>query len=325
MSFSKKLGKGVSSTGPIIGDAAKKHRQRIDTKHSQLGGSQGVLGQVLGSGVKNEGLYFYRPFQFGWIYSYDQITAAVYGAIGEKWRQTGGGSGPLGYPIADEKPAAGNGRVSHFQHGAIYWSPTTGTVEVRNYVVRFKGLKCFGEQSWVNEKGGADEPYLIVSIYTDEGKVATHKFPPDHAAYQKVNSGTAIPWTADCYHGAGGVVNMRCLLMEHDEGDPNAYRDAVDKAVKTAIKAGTMAITGGTPVDPPDDSTEMLVGAINDLLGTGDDVITEGYKSFSSIEAGQLADRPLQMEDGISYHFDVYLTDGDATYKAYFDVVRVNQ
>jgi hypothetical protein len=59
------------------------------------------------------------------------------------------------------------------------------------------------------------------------------------------------------------------------------------------------------------------------ITQTADDVITEGYKSFSAIEASQLADGPLQTEDGISYHFDVYLTDGDATYKAYFDIVRV--
>ncbi len=50
----------------------------------------------------------------------------VYGAIGEKWKQLGAESGPLGAPMTDEMPAAHGGRFNNFQHGSIYWHPETG-------------------------------------------------------------------------------------------------------------------------------------------------------------------------------------------------------
>jgi uncharacterized protein with LGFP repeats len=65
-------------------------------------------------------------FQGGTIY-WSQATGAhvVYGAIGEKYASIGGPSSILGLPTSDEQQF-GNGRISHFQHGEIIWTPTGG-------------------------------------------------------------------------------------------------------------------------------------------------------------------------------------------------------
>ncbi|MFF2246620.1 choice-of-anchor D domain-containing protein [Arthrobacter sp. NPDC058130] len=62
---------------------------------------------------------------------YSPTTGAhsVTGAIRSKWRALGAETGPLGYPITDEKRAPdGVGAYSHFSGAdgaSIYWSPTT--------------------------------------------------------------------------------------------------------------------------------------------------------------------------------------------------------
>ncbi len=59
-----------------------------------------------------------------------QTTYKVYGAIGNKWRQLGAETGPLGLPIADELDALYGGRFNQFQHGFIYWHPEIGAYGV---------------------------------------------------------------------------------------------------------------------------------------------------------------------------------------------------
>jgi len=50
---------------------------------------------------------------------------SVHGAIRDRWEAMGWERSALGYPTSDEN-AASSGRMSNFQNGAIYWSPTTG-------------------------------------------------------------------------------------------------------------------------------------------------------------------------------------------------------
>lgn len=62
-------------------------------------------------------------------YSLTTGAHSVAGAIRSKWRALGAETGPLGYPITDEKRTAdGVGRYNHFSGAggaSIYWSPTT--------------------------------------------------------------------------------------------------------------------------------------------------------------------------------------------------------
>jgi hypothetical protein len=62
-------------------------------------------------------------------YSLTTGAHSVTGAIRSKWRALGAETGPLGYPITDEKRTPdGVGRYNHFSGAggaSIYWSPTT--------------------------------------------------------------------------------------------------------------------------------------------------------------------------------------------------------
>ncbi|MEO6967323.1 MAG: hypothetical protein ABI132_02550 [Rhodanobacteraceae bacterium] len=52
---------------------------------------------------------------------------AVYGAIGDRYRQLGGEAGPLGCPLSDEAGANNGGRFNQFEHGQITWAPRQGS------------------------------------------------------------------------------------------------------------------------------------------------------------------------------------------------------
>ena len=69
-----------------------------------------------------------QEFQGASIY-WSQINGAhsVQGKIREKWLALGGSSGSLGFPTSDEVVLPdGQGRMNHFEHGSIYWHPSTG-------------------------------------------------------------------------------------------------------------------------------------------------------------------------------------------------------
>jgi hypothetical protein len=64
-----------------------------------------------------------------------------------EWKAVGLSQGFLGYPITDETvPPDGIGRYNHFEHGSIYWSPTTGAHEVHG-AIRDKWAALGGERS----------------------------------------------------------------------------------------------------------------------------------------------------------------------------------
>ena len=53
----------------------------------------------------------------------------VTGEIRAAWLARGGPTGPLGYPVADEQPAAdGAGRICRFERGEIGWSASAGAI-----------------------------------------------------------------------------------------------------------------------------------------------------------------------------------------------------
>ena len=72
----------------------------------------------------------YNEFQNGGYIYWSPPTGAhaVYGLIAKKWVELGREKSALGFPTSDEEPAANGGRISKFQHGAIFWSQQTGAV-----------------------------------------------------------------------------------------------------------------------------------------------------------------------------------------------------
>lgn len=78
----------------------------------------------------------YNHFQGGSIY-WTPWTGAqeVRGGIRWRWAVMGWERSPLGYPMTNELGTPdGVGRFNHFQHGSVYWTPSTGAQEVRGAI-----------------------------------------------------------------------------------------------------------------------------------------------------------------------------------------------
>jgi thermolysin len=101
----------------------------IRGKWASLGWECSFLGFPLtDESTTPDGIGRYNHFQGGSIY-WTPATGAheVHGAIRDRWASLGWETSALKYPVSDELPWGGTGRVSYFQGGRIYWSPIFGT------------------------------------------------------------------------------------------------------------------------------------------------------------------------------------------------------
>lgn len=84
------------------------------------------------------------------------------------WEASGYEMGPLGYPIGEERPAAGGGRQQDFERGAIITHPArsngTHAVMIRIY------------EKWQRAGGEAGEYGYPVEAETQQGRVYRHRF-----------------------------------------------------------------------------------------------------------------------------------------------------
>jgi CubicO group peptidase (beta-lactamase class C family) len=103
----------------------------IDEKYTQLGGASGFLGKPVSQEmVCPDQTGHFRHYENGSIYWSPASDAhEVHGAIRDRWSALGWETSWLGYPISDEGPEFGGGRISHFQNGFIDWSPAAGAVD----------------------------------------------------------------------------------------------------------------------------------------------------------------------------------------------------
>lgn len=292
--------------------------------------AQGAEGGPLGYPTTDElstpgGAGRYNHFARGSIYwSYGSGAHVVAGAIRDRWSVLGWEQSWLGLPTSDEKDFADGGRVSEFQHGNIYWWEDTGAIDMGDVAVRYKGLYCFGE----TQGGGSDEPYVIFGLVPP---------PPYRAAasltriYDDVDDGDSRPDSIELYRGIPGGFSLAFSLFEHDTDDRDKYlglvRQAVDLAGK-GVAAGCGKLFGPDAAKVCESIwgsvAADLADAANGLLGTGDDFIAASGFALSAKEMVLLANAPLQNFWGIGYHREsALLSDGDASYKAYLDVMRV--
>jgi hypothetical protein len=140
-------------------------RAAVDDKYKLAGGESGFLGKPASGArpVQDAAAGWYRDFQgiaigsvpstvavhhfaptpapvpgrhpwlglgtpFGSSIYWSRATGAhiVTGEIRDAWLEHGGPAGALGYPIADEEPAPGGGRLCRFSGGTITWSVEVG-------------------------------------------------------------------------------------------------------------------------------------------------------------------------------------------------------
>lgn len=150
---------------------------QIGSRYSQVRSPRGPLGlpvgdesDVAGGRVQDfeRGRMYWSPGSGGW---------EVYGAIGQRFQELGATSGLLGFPLAAEYYSYGGGRWQPFQHGAVYWSPATGSHEtygaIRDSYVGLEsqlGLPTTGEYADPQTPGGRVQDFQHGSIaWTAEG------------------------------------------------------------------------------------------------------------------------------------------------------------
>lgn len=98
-------------------------RNAIERKYQDLGGRGGFAGPAIGSEQQVAGRGSFQEFQNATIYWSDQTGAhEVHGSIRDEYRKAGGPEGRLGFPTSDEEQA-GNGRMSRFENGTIFFGP----------------------------------------------------------------------------------------------------------------------------------------------------------------------------------------------------------
>ncbi|MDI1323808.1 MAG: hypothetical protein PSV36_13750 [Algoriphagus sp.] len=143
----------------------------IRGKYSSLGWERSFLGYPLTNETTTpDGIGRYNHFQHGSIY-WSPGTGAfeVHGLIRSHWASIGWERSILGYPISDELVVfGGDGRISHFQRGSIYWSPTAGVRVLRERVrVHVKILENPTSFTLNQQFAAMQEVYAIAGIRVD--------------------------------------------------------------------------------------------------------------------------------------------------------------
>lgn len=300
----------------------------ILAEYLSLGADKGFLGYpTTDERVTPDGIGRYTHFQGGSIYWMNSIGAhEIHGAIRDKWASLGWEKSLLGFPISGERSFAGDGRVSQFQNGAIYWWPDVGALDLGKVSVKYRGLYCFGE---TDEASSSDEPYVIFGVLaTPETPGSTPESQIRTQIYSDVDAGDSRPDNVEIFRGDPHGLVVGIALCEHDLGDPDSYLNLMKVGVGLggkAVSAGCGAVFGAEAAATCDSIWKevgpKIVSALNDLAGTGDDLIGKVSLQITAKEMVQLARQPWQNFWGIKYHRESeLLSDGEASYKVYFSV-----
>jgi hypothetical protein len=255
-------------------------------------------------------------------------TKVVSGSIGDRWAALGWERSYLGYPTSEEVVFTEGGRAQTFENGTIYWWSDLGAIDLDDVVLHYTGLYCFDETTW-DQGSTADEPYVTISVTTPEiASVLQSRI------YEEVEDGVAKPDPLEIYRGKPYGINIGCTVMEYDFGDPNKYKEDIQKAVMAVRQGGTLAlglIPGVGPiiaaVAGPVLGTLMpsLGGALSDAFGWGDDQIGSANLTISAKQMVILATRTDNSEfEGIGFKIETPRIEGlGASYKVYCGIVPV--
>ncbi|HET7028055.1 MAG TPA: hypothetical protein VFI28_10240, partial [Candidatus Limnocylindrales bacterium] len=301
----------------------------IRAKWAGIGWERSVLGYPVTDELGTpDGVGRFNHFGNGGSIYWTPVTGAnvIYGDIRRKWESIGWETSYLGYPITDEVDFAEGGRANEFQNGGIYWWPDVGAIDLRDVIVHYTGLYCFGETDW-DQASNSDEPYAILAITTP--KVADTK---RTQVYQDVDAGEARPDLLELYRGRPYGMNIGTVLMENDFGDPDRYKKQVQDVVMGVHTAGTIAL-GLIPVVGPivaaiagpalGSLMPSIGGALSDAFDWGDDKIGGATTTLTAKQMVLLAARTNNSTfNGIGFKAQSDLISGlGASYKVYFGVV----
>lgn len=254
----------------------------------------------------------------------------IWGDIRKKWAELGYERSYLGYPTTDEIDFPDNGRVNGFQNGDIYFWGDTGAIDMKDVRIFYSGLYCVQESKW-DQGSNSDEPYVIIGVSTANW-VGSYTTP----IYGDVDSHESRPGWMEIYHGKPYGINISTVVMEHDFGDPNKFRDDIQKILMVNHEIGTAAL-GFIPLVGP--IIASIVGpalgklmpkigdALNTAFGFGDDVVGSSNRVIPAKEMILLAKGGKGNEFGLYFDFlmlGVTWTNGKSpagAYRVYFQIL----
>jgi hypothetical protein len=201
-------------------------------------------------------------------------------------------------------------------------------LEMREIAIRYVGFHCFGE---TDELSASDEPYFIFGVVPT---LVELKKTERTDIYTDVDAGESRGdlTVKELYRGLplGGVISI--TLFENDEGNPEKYKENVDKAVDAAAEKVVAGLAEfpvvGVPLAVLAHIAFVITGPaitdfINDALGTEDDFIGSEVLALSPEDMQRLVRAELQDFHGIKARLESPLiSGGGSSYKAYFDVVE---
>lgn len=194
-------------------------------------------------------------------------------------------------------------------------------------VLRYRGLRCYGETDWDGDDTPAeDEPYLgIIAVAPSSTKEVVT------AIYTGVDAGDTREDLIELYRGEARGVGLALTLFEHDFSDPAAMERLVKQV---ADKAGPLlgGALVGVPVVGPylavafeaawAEYGDDVVRWLNDTFDFGDDLIGTTSLFLSGHQLRELAAAAWREDGGLQFKVESPLVSGDgASYKAVFDVV----
>ncbi|TFC61192.1 hypothetical protein E3O62_05875 [Cryobacterium sp. TMT2-15-1] len=273
------------------------------------------------SAIESAGAGTRVRYQDGVIYKRaDGGTAWVHGVIGDRYEQLGGASSWLGMPLTDEMAFGDDGgRVSAFERGAIYFWGDVGAIELNDIVVQYTGLMCFGETDQ-DQSSDSDEPYVVLGVTSPSTTSESRS-----KIYEDVDAGESRPDFLEIFRGKPSGLSLAVVLMEHDLGDPDAYKAEVTKFVDESFNAAAAAATQVPYVGPVLAAIVPILKKptadfLNATLGTGDDHLGSAVITLTPKQLVVLAARtPTSSFKGLTYKVEtpVLGSSEGATYKIY--------
>jgi hypothetical protein len=215
------------------------------------------------------------------------------------------------------------------------------------YTIRYQGLFCQQETSW-DRFSDSDEIYVITSavhVAADGANIVRterHPVQQGDGYYGDVDSGEErVGPVAAAWKGAGDPVSLTVIVMEHDDGDPDKYKDTIHTLVEVAVAVLTTKYPYLGWLDKLDG---VITDAINWVIGSGDDVIDtttvilpqalmETYTSHDpgfyigtrihfTISGRFVTTTNEQFQTHLMYHFYTENKGDGATYIVCFDIDR---
>lgn len=297
----------------------------ICARWRELGGASSILGLPRTDELDtDDGRGRWNAFDGGDIYWRADLGAhEVYGAIRAHWLDMGGVTSKAGYPRTGELPcevSVDAERVSHFEHGSIFWGSKKGTRFAPPGIrVSFTGFTCRDESS---ESSDSDEPYLTVGCVVPG---TSYKTEYRTGVVGDVDRGEEVPFSFRLYEGEPRDIVVTGVMMEHDHGDPHALGDEFSQALSTAVAAGLAAVSkgAGAALKPVLDKLLGELGnVLSELIGADDDTVGAFKQEFCLYQLIDWAMSPdRRTSGGIRYDRGIRVgNDDEGEYTLWFRV-----